>query len=637
MIRLITLLCLGLGLILNATLVSANATSMVLPLKLDYALIRSLFVQQAFTEPGESVVVIDEPDSCQFLKLARPEIYPEAGALRLKSFVSLKTGLPVLNTCQILVDLEGMVDVRLHVQFDKTGWVLTFQPEDLRLTSADGQSPLLAGQLPTLIQERIFAHLDQVQVDLATPIQGLREILPNFFADRERAGIIQWLNSIRPGRIEARPEWYSVELIMDVAAQGAGGRQQAGERRLSAAEMQRFIRGWETWDAFLVQQIDYLGHFGLEAQDRALILQTLLESRYQMANALSSDQTAPSQDLVRMQFVHTWGRFAPMIRKYLSREPSTAPFSALAYLSAGDALAALDKIGPTVGLEISRDGLIRLARLLTGEEGPMDLDYSFEVDPGLRKMLGFGPPLKAPDRLFPDEELELDLPVSEGGEIKGQTFLSPATWHWLSPSAAYAAERPPIDREGLKKWLVERANFEAYLTRMRALFQEESKQIMATGKLAADRGDLFTKILQATAWQESCFRQFTVKGGKMTYLRSWNNTSVGLMQINERVWRGLYRLDALRWDPGYNIQAGSEILRMYLSEFVLKQGAPPLPEEGLAQATYALYNSGPQNFKKFMGRYAKGDYLTSDKLFRDKYAWTKAGEFDRLKVCLFGD
>jgi len=40
-------------------------------------------------------------------------------------------------------------------------------------------------------------------------------------------------------------------------------------------------------------------------------------------------------------------------------DASVAPLSFLVYLSAGDALAALDRLGPAIGLDISREGLIR--------------------------------------------------------------------------------------------------------------------------------------------------------------------------------------------------------------------------------------------------------------------------------------
>jgi hypothetical protein len=463
-------------------------------------------------------------------------------------------------------------------------------------------------------------------------------MLPLFFDDQAQPRIAEWLQSLRPGKITAHPEFYNVELLMDVETEPLALTPAPTEQGLSTTEMARFRHSFEALDAFMVYQIARLGEFGLDDQERTDILQTLLTARYQLVAALASAQHDPRRDMVREQFILAWERFAPLFRKYLARDPSITPLSFLAFLSAGDALAALDKLGPMLGLDISRDGLIRLARLLNETEKIVNLDYSYEVDPALRKLLGFGPPLAVPEQVFPGEEVEVKSLNEGGAEGEKVLLLFPATWFDFSPRAAFAASLSPVNRQALKPWLVDEANFDAYQGMVRALLREESLQVVASGKLPAERRELFAKILQAAAWQESCFRQFTVQQGKMTYLRSWNNTSVGLMQINERVWRGLYRVDALRWDPKYNIQAGGEILQMYLSDYALKKkkGAP-LDEDGLARATYALYNSGPQNLPGFLARHAKQDYLKTDNLFWDKYLWTKAGEFERLQGCLFAE
>ena len=50
----------------------------------------------------------------------------------------------------------------------------------------------------------------------------------------------------------------------------------------------------------------------------------------------------------------------------------------------------------------------------------------------------------------------------------------------------------------------------------------------------------------------SCWRQYVVRGGKVSYLRS-QAASVGIMQ-NQRVWRG-YDMERVRWDMAYNIRA----------------------------------------------------------------------------------
>lgn len=638
MLRFFISLCLGACLVLQAGARSAAATPVILPIKLDYTLLRTFFVQQAFTGPGESAVVMDENDGCQFLKLQQPEIFSDNGSLRLKAHITLRTGVPVLDTCQVPVELEGMVDARLNIQLDATGWVLHFQADELRFSTLDGKTSVLSAQVLDLVKERLFGHLDQVTVNLSTPVQELRATLPLFFQAEAQTRISKWLQSIRPGKIEARPEFYSIELIMDVE-ESQPGVPAPVEKQLSVEEMAQFVKNWEVWDAFLTYQIDRLVLFNLDDQDRAEILQTLLEARYQLTAVLASDRPAAGGDLVRQQFLTAWERFAPLFRKYLASDPSVAPLTFLVYLSAGDALAALDKIGPTLGLDISRDGLIRLARLLSEGGAPANLDYSFAVDPALRKGLGFGPPLAVPNQIFPNDDVDIKaLPGADGAAKEGASLYSPSTWSDFLSRPALAADLPPADLQALKPWVVNSSNFDAYLRMVRSLLQEETGNVVTSGKLAADRRDLFERIMLATAWQESCFRQFKVKDGKLTYLRSWNNTSVGLLQINERVWRGLYRTDALRWNPRYNVQAGSEILRMYLANYVLKKSAaPPLDEEGLARTTYALYNSGPQNLKDFLARHAKRKYLESDTLFWDKYVWARAGEFDKLKSCLFGD
>ena len=113
------------------------------------------------------------------------------------------------------------------------------------------------------------------------------------------------------------------------------------------------------------------------------------------------------------------------------------------------------------------------------------------------------------------------------------------------------------------------------------------------------------------AWQESCFRQFVREEGKLAYLISYNNTSVGLMQINERVWRGLYDPRRLRWDIGYNASAGCEISGLYLRRYVLRKMDPKKPFDAELQArlVYAIYNGGPSQYRKFLKRLETGRFF----------------------------
>ena len=142
----------------------------------------------------------------------------------------------------------------------------------------------------------------------------------------------------------------------------------------------------------------------------------------------------------------------------------------------------------------------------------------------------------------------------------------------------------------------------------------------------------------ATAWQESCWRQFIARDGKVRYLISYNKSSVGLMQINERVWRGIYRLESLRWNISYNVRAGNEILHLYLRTFALKEITPASPADldTIARITYAMYNAGPSQLKQYIKRRNSKTLSKIDALFWEKYKAVKEAKFDELVLCVSG-
>jgi hypothetical protein len=145
-------------------------------------------------------------------------------------------------------------------------------------------------------------------------------------------------------------------------------------------------------------------------------------------------------------------------------------------------------------------------------------------------------------------------------------------------------------------------------------------------------------MIPAMAWQESCFRQYVVRDNKLTYLLSYNNSSVGLMQVNTRVWRGVYNLERLRWDIRYNAAAGCEIATLYLKDYALRErkGEMKPDNETIVQLVYAMYNGGPAQYKKYLERKRTGKLYSSDKLFQEKYEWVSAADWSKINKCLIG-
>jgi len=168
--------------------------------------------------------------------------------------------------------------------------------------------------------------------------------------------------------------------------------------------------------------------------------------------------------------------------------------------------------------------------------------------------------------------------------------------------------------------------------------KEAANDTLAQKPLEDKYQDFYRLLVLSTAWQESCWRQFVTAKGKLRYLLSCNQSSIGLMQINERVWRGLYQLEILGWNSRYNARAGSEILNYYLCKYALKKMDPanPLDLDTLGRVVYAMYNGGPGEFRKFLTRKETNSFYESDKLFWEKYTMVKEGKFDKVSVCILG-
>jgi hypothetical protein len=382
-------------------------------------------------------------------------------------------------------------------------------------------------------------------------------------------------------------------------------------------EMREFVRVWEAWDETLARIMLVLSEEPLEDVDREILLETLLEMRHEFLdqwNRRNSDK-----DFVRSQFVRAWKRLSPLYRRQLVDEPSPSLLGYLAFFTASDALVTLDRIGPTLGIEISRSGLIRLLGMI--QEGRVSpLDYLPDVVPELRRVLGLGPPLAS----IPAKSME-----------KGATGFARRLYAALLPEA-YAES--PVSDEDIQAWVVPLQNKGPYLERVRHLLSKTVDRVLDSSALPPRYRDLYRRLATATAWQESCFRQFVRKNDEITFLLSYNGTSVGLMQINERVWRGIYGLQDLRWDIHYNALAGCEILDTYFNRYALKklphEEMEALGEETLARIVYAMYNGGPAQLQKFLARRQRGHYYRSDRLFFEKYLWVTDGRWERILECL---
>ena len=111
------------------------------------------------------------------------------------------------------------------------------------------------------------------------------------------------------------------------------------------------------------------------------------------------------------------------------------------------------------------------------------------------------------------------------------------------------------------------------------------------------------------------------------------------MQVNERVWRGFYDLQKLRWDINYNSNAGAEILFSYLVKYALKQGEHHHSGgiSNLARSTYSAYNGGPSQVSRYRRSNVASSHKKIDELFWEKYRVVNTGHEMNVAKCLGGE
>lgn len=185
----------------------------------------------------------------------------------------------------------------------------------------------------------------------------------------------------------------------------------------------------------------------------------------------------------------------------------------------------------------------------------------------------------------------------------------------------------------LNQWVPERRELNAYLTEVRELLNRLGNETLTKIKLAPDFHTLYQNLVFATAWQESCWRQFIRKGEKVAPLSSLTG-DVGLMQVNQRVWRGVYNVKGLVGDIEYNTRAGTEILLNYLSKYAIRKGEHKQAGgvSNLARASYGAYNGGPRHLTRYRDPKANPALKKVDDAFWQKFSAVSSGrEMDVLQ------
>jgi hypothetical protein len=561
----------------------ALAAPVRVPLEVDAAFIAEAIRAQLFTEPDGSARPWRSADGCSQLVLTDPAVAVRDGRLVTSARVRARGGTRVLGWCLFSFGWRGEVEAFEEPVLEADSALVRFRVLDSALSEESGSRWLPLGTVWGWVKAYVHPRLEAVTLDFGPALEELKGLLPLFLAGQDLERAARLAQSIALERVEVSGFGVTVHLRFAVE-QDAPVLPARPEPALTPAELAAFEEALGRLDGFLTYSVKAAAHDGPERDFRLELLEVLVGARHDLVSALAAPEYA-APDAVRSLFLRTWTQLAPLARRLHTRLPGERALRYLTFVAAGDALRAIDELGPGSGLEISEAGLRRLARLIGPAGGDADpLAHGAELDAELRELLGFGAPLELPR-----------LPRS-----RAASAVRPVGW---SPAAAVA----PLSDEHhelaarLNDWDPARDDLHDYLAAMAKLLRGVAATTEATeGGLAVEIAPLYSDLLLATAWQESCWRQFTRRQGRRVPIRSGIG-AVGLMQVNPHVWRGFYDVAALGGDVGYNARAGAEILLHYLRDYALARGEHRVTGEveSLARAAYAAYNGGPRHLRRY--------------------------------------
>jgi len=623
---------------------STRAATIQLPLNLNYLTLDAAMKATVFTQPGGRARLWEGGNDCQYLDATNPRFSREGSGTKLEADGKLVLGFPVGDHCVGPIDWTGIIEASLDPYM--SALALKLRVTDINLFNSQHQKSALIGHGFDLIKQNFIPAIQTFSYDLAPSVRQLGQLAQFGTANTDDAARVrQAIATLKPaGPVIPSDTGMRITLQMQVPELPTVGATAPSGEAAAAAAAQQWQTALQNWDSFLVFAIKQFATAVPDPSVRQKLLDVLLDSRQRLVDALTQPASGP--DPVRLLFLDEWTRLRDIIEEAAARGAiGDRTLEFLSFISAGDALFALDQAAPVLGIHISAEDLRRLARIMAPQISADPLIYNFEEDPELRTLLGIAPPLESDEPLdSSDEEPPSPTPTSSSlPSPSPQPLSSTDRSHLLrlldrlvSLLDAKTAEAAATGSQGtlrqlghdLHRTVVNDSNASRYRVALNQLLTLVASDVNDPGQNG--KASIMPLLVKTTAWQESCWRQFEIRKQRVMFLESASG-DIGLMQVNKYVWRGFYSLPRLKWDIVYNASAGTGILERLLLNAPNRSGGSPTDQRALARSVYSAYNGGPAAYGRWVHHGGNADARAADEGFAEKIGPMQQGQsFDIL-------
>lgn len=634
---------------------AAQARQITVPLTIDYITLREGLKRQIYNGPSGRAILWKGDNSCQYLYAENPRFGRAGDAIKLETEGILGLGVPIGGRCVSPVAWHGIIEIDAQ-PYAAPNLAVMFRVTDINLYDEQHHKTLVVGRGFDLIKRYFIPRFETFRFDLRPAIDEFRSLAVEAAPPADSKRFAQALATIRNiPPVVATDDGVRMNLAITVPAMPVSRPAAVASGPLSKAELADWDQRLDQWDAFVVFAVKQLGSTIADKQVRRRLLTVLLEGRYRLVEAMNKPPAAGGPDPVRILFLDQWRQLRDIVRSAAHNgQLGDHALEFLSFITAGDALMALDEAAPALGMRISAADLRRLARIMAPRTTVDPLRFNYDTDPELQRIFGIVPPPETPDSVGPLKSpagatdapassptvtpAALSEPAPRDGTSSAARLIKMAL-RLIGPAQALAnADAPPLSGRlrqlghKLRRAVVNERNAAPYKRDLGELLDAAAASEIADEDPAPALQPTYRLLVRATAWQESCWRQFVVSHGRVRFLQS-RTDDIGLMQVNKHVWRGFYSIPHLEWDIAYNAGAGSQILARLMKRAAARPGHDA-QGAAVARSTYAGYNGGPDDMDRWRRKNETAYRRKIDEAFWQKYRALREGQSIDILRCV---
>ncbi len=340
--------------LLGATPVGAG--ELEVPLDLGYLILNAAIAQRLYTGPGGRAEFFRGSDECQYFYAENPRFGRHDSQLELNTDGDLSLGLALGGSCVSPISWKGIIQAETEPRIE--GLALRLRVADLNFYNPDHTKSEIAGRAFDLVKGNLIPRLEAFSYDLSPAMAELNSLAASIPSTAQGEQARTALQSLRLGPAVV-PEDDGVRVTLRLALPDSLmaahtpapiTSAQAAAWRMAAENVANFLAGAAAQIRTIIPDRQLAGELGAVVDD----------SRRRAAQAAAQ----PPSNLDPLPVFHDdWDRLRTIVQRAASQNHAgDQTLELLSFVTAGDALFAIDGESPALGSCLSSAALDELSR-----------------------------------------------------------------------------------------------------------------------------------------------------------------------------------------------------------------------------------------------------------------------------------